>query len=408
MSYQNLAIALNPLREDDFKTNLFSAQLKETLGVDIPTVPVEELASYDYVFFEIQYDYTRDIYAFMARQVIPPVLDARIREGTAGILLSMPLEGFFHILPMVHDWIYRHHYPCHGIFYVTGSLSAQLVYDKMVEQRVFKYPEKINIIRFQYMEWYNNNAPVEFKTPPLEKKFLCLNKKSRLHRLMLLYVMKKLSLLDNFFYSYIEPVTDRLKTETSCHFEEPALLDTTIETPIFLDYVDETSALVVNDVYPGASSSVENYFNRSLFSVVNETQFTDTESSYQSIPYVFPSDKTFKALYFHHIPIINGGQGIVRYLRMSGYDVFDDIVDHSYDSITDSKDRFRSMCRSIKLVNDRYVTLVACETLRHRLKDRLIKNAEFLTCHRGKFLSLVEIDLQAALRRASKNHTLPY
>jgi hypothetical protein len=45
------------------------------------------------------------------------------------------------------------------------------------------------------------------------------------------------------------------------------------------------------------------------------------------------TEKTFHALIAEQIPIIIGYKGIVEHCRQMGFDMFDDLVDHSYDTI---------------------------------------------------------------------------
>jgi hypothetical protein len=57
-----------------------------------------------------------------------------------------------------------------------------------------------------------------------------------------------------------------------------------------------------------------------------------TETLYNHTPGLF-SEKTLHALFAQQIPIVLGSQGLVAGIRAHGFDMFDDIVDTSYDSL---------------------------------------------------------------------------
>ena len=57
-----------------------------------------------------------------------------------------------------------------------------------------------------------------------------------------------------------------------------------------------------------------------------------TETLYDPVPGLF-SEKTLHALFAQQIPIVIGSQGLVSSVRAHGFDMFDDIVDTSYDSL---------------------------------------------------------------------------
>jgi len=84
-------------------------------------------------------------------------------------------------------------------------------------------------------------------------------------------------------------------------------------------------------------------YTKSLFHLVAESRVIEP----------LLSEKTFKCLYVQQIPIFCAAAGTVSHLRDLGFDMFDDIVDHSkYDSITDWKQRIVAMHAVIDTVID--------------------------------------------------------
>ena len=68
-------------------------------------------------------------------------------------------------------------------------------------------------------------------------------------------------------------------------------------------------------------------YDHTWINIVTETQYTESPG--------IISEKTIFALISGQIPIIIGYQGIVEDCRRLGFDMFDDIVDHSYDNMED-------------------------------------------------------------------------
>ena len=80
--------------------------------------------------------------------------------------------------------------------------------------------------------------------------------------------------------------------------------------------------------YPG-SSNEENFvrlaqvYGSCAFNIVTETLYDEYPGLY--------SEKTLLAFLAHQIPIMIGTPRLVEKLRLQGFDMFDDIVDHGYD-----------------------------------------------------------------------------
>lgn len=79
------------------------------------------------------------------------------------------------------------------------------------------------------------------------------------------------------------------------------------------------------------SSNVANYYyiNQNILAPINISVETRT-SEY------FPTEKSFLALFTQRIPIIFAENYRIRDLKLEGFDMFEDYVDHSYDTITET------------------------------------------------------------------------
>jgi len=88
-------------------------------------------------------------------------------------------------------------------------------------------------------------------------------------------------------------------------------------------------------------------------------------------PKVFITEKTWKPIASGQLFMILGDPGTIEHLREQGIDCFDDIIDHNYDAIEDTRERIAELHRSLDklLKQDLYnINLLT--------KQRRTKNAE--------------------------------
>ena len=88
----------------------------------------------------------------------------------------------------------------------------------------------------------------------------------------------------------------------------------------------------------------------------------------------FVSEKYLNSIYGCNFPIVISNAGTVSYLRDNGFDVFDDVVDHSYDSESNPVLRvYHAVQKNMHLLKDRNYAL----TKWNQCKDRFIENLNF-------------------------------
>lgn len=90
--------------------------------------------------------------------------------------------------------------------------------------------------------------------------------------------------------------------------------------------------------YPGCENddnfiALDYIYGSTAVNIVTETQFFPLTG--------IVTEKTFHAWMAEQVPIIIGHRGIVEHCRQMGFDMFDDLVDNSYDTI-DGPDRIRA------------------------------------------------------------------
>jgi len=101
------------------------------------------------------------------------------------------------------------------------------------------------------------------------------------------------------------------------------------------------------------------------------------------------TEKTLMSMYAGTIPIWVGGWRIPDYLKQAGFDTFDDIVDHSYQSLVDPLDRCR---KAVELNLELLRNFDLAKQLNQECCNRLKKNVELLESNYFRTQCLAIID----------------
>jgi hypothetical protein len=206
----------------------------------------------------------------------------------------------------------------------------------------FKNP-KPNIAYFPY--WYLSQQsipPREIKADLNQNrkyKLSCLNRRSRYHR------------VENYVRLKSQPYFDKLLFVMHNNFDqENEIKEAPNSTGQSLDTVWNES--YINEFLLDCPSFEEHQINDHT---VDHPAYTDsyvnyvTESSAKS-DILFLSEKTWKPFIAGQFGIWLGNPGTVEFLRSIGFDVFDDLIDHSYDYELDFHQRIKLLHQSISQI----------------------------------------------------------
>lgn len=115
----------------------------------------------------------------------------------------------------------------------------------------------------------------------------------------------------------------------------------------------------------------DNRFFSAIINLVCET----TEDDHHPINL---SEKTFKAFAWHQIPIWHSKEGTASVVRNLGFDLFDDIIDHSYDLESNYVGRKELILNELDRFRLKYPTNDSINELRKNLYTRLEANNRLL------------------------------
>lgn len=215
-------------------------------------------------------------------------------------------------------------------------------------------------------------------TPVLEKNFesrttyLSLNRNQRTHRAMLLALLYKLDIQDQGLVScmFKDQITD-LFEYTQWHTDKKSIFEEGFvsfkQQQLIIQDNYNIYELSPNDNVTNFKNKLAEYYKDTFVEIIAETSYT--EACYNL------TEKTLNSIYGCCFPILLCSQGSVKFLRNMGIDVFDDVVDHSYDSIADPTDRlYHAVVDNIRLLTDQ-------EFVKNQWKynqSRFVNNIDFV------------------------------
>lgn len=240
----------------------------------------------------------------------------------------------------------------------------------------------------QYDE-FNKRKPIYDKNIDSTITFACLNRVFRFSRLTLVCY-----LLGNEFdkTGYISFDTSELDKKAPSLWRNQTWLEycnwnlstiTGKERELILQgfeklKISTDTASTINEpdtVFAAQKNNVDNFVNflepiykNTFIEIVGETTFSE--------PSFLVTEKTLNTIWGCNFPIMIGGQGIVSHIRNDlGIDVFDDIIDHSYDI---ESDPVRRLTQAINLNKDLLKDVDNVKKLWKESMHRFIKNNEIL------------------------------
>lgn len=284
----------------------------------------------------------------------------------------------------------------------------------LVLHNCFNMPEDRANLRFVYWvpDWvisprndYRLLDPVDTKCPSSAKIWISLNNNRRMHRYLTSMYLLGID-LERTGYLTLDPHTiqEHQSWQTWLSWwkynERNEIFSVEDSFEILakgFDKIKRNQGFVgkTYTVQTTPSNNTENFdrylrhlYNQSLVEIVNTTIWYPDHGA-------CICEKYIHTIYGKNLPIIIGAKNTVKTIRDLGFDVFDHVIDHSYDNIDDPVKRLITALETNKklLADFDYVSRCwqACESAMRKNID-LAKHAEH-TCHER----LIEIIKQQVL-----------
>ena len=223
---------------------------------------------------------------------------------------------------------------------------------------------------------YKKLAPVLDKNLSSEKTFLSLNRNSRAHRAAVVSLIYGLGLQNNGLIScmFKDKISDIVKfinwnfSNDQIHIKTLFQKGFNVFEKSILSITDERDIYKSghNDNITNFKNKLTEYYKNTFVEIISETSYT--ESCF------LLTEKTLNSIYGCNFPIIICSQNSVEFLRNLGMDMFDDVIDHSYDKISDPIDRlYSAIVDNIELLTNNENT----KKLWLKNRSRFLANIEF-------------------------------
>lgn len=270
--------------------------------------------------------------------------------------------------------------------------------EQVIYEIAFKYPNKTFIIFNQYMDtkplyinelldnvyfvhWsYIMYAYDEYKQINIPNKNnnsrkigIAFNRQMREHRTVLVSYLYGLNMQHNMYISAI------IMNNSNC--------DIMLETGWDFANFDNFKQTIVNGYKQIPHNEVEDFYydKNGNFSIDNVFNFNNNKYSlYQDsfveiitetlyhVPMGIITEKYLHSVYGRNFPILISAVNTVQHLRDIGFDVFDDVVDHSYDTVVDPIARMEMAIQKNKhLIEDYNTTIQLWNKLQYRFDDNI-------------------------------------
>jgi hypothetical protein len=223
----------------------------------------------------------------------------------------------------------QHHMPSNSYVFVSSNTSANKL---------------SNFVTFHDFElWYYqrniNVAPLAVHDQPRERDFTCLSRLHKWWRATAMADLHRSGILDNSYWSYCETPYG---PDTDCPIEVDMIMQLRHDRNKFLDGAPYISDELSDADRNNHSVMEPKYFANAYCNIVLESQFDVDQSNG-----AFITEKTFKPIKHGQLFFVGGAAGSLQVLRDLGYRVFDNILDNSYDKITNHTQRWESLRDSI-------------------------------------------------------------
>ena len=196
--------------------------------------------------------------------------------------------------------------------------------------------------------------------------------KIRLHRAFLLMLVEHFN-LTNYEYTLCWKNTEVNRTRMTQEAPQyKEIIDSANLNISTRQYLFGHERLLDQGLQYGHKTNADNYqaflqqnvFDPSCYSLITEPAFYERET--------IITEKTIMAIYGGTMPIWVGGWRIADWMRDQGFDVFDDLIDHSYQDLTDPYDRcYQAVYKNYELLHDFETSKKVIECSQDRLQHNL-------------------------------------
>lgn len=277
------------------------------------------------------------------------------------------LETQLNIRNQIAEWFRSHQHS--SLIWVSVNPDVNDIFAEIANIKYYHLPE------YHALYW-PIFATTAITDQDLERKFLSLNKRAEPVRQLLCHWAQRPDFKDSFWFSYLgesdyqgelysddawQRNNEQLKLWYSA-WPELRLLADPPKRFITLDNIEDYHR--PDHVLDPTWLPNQELYATSFISVISETSMRSIEPNF--------SEKTFRSIMLGHPILLLGSQYSIRQLRRWRFDVYDDIIDHSYDLEPDHIHRARKVFQELERLNT--LELDRCSQLRADIQQRRLQN----------------------------------
>lgn len=355
----------------------YSLHDKEVVKIE-PNVGYYAKEKFEGDFFYIQFSNAESFSMFAIDTLVPQDILEQVRAGKVFLVLDNGLEHFYECADAIYrDVVIKHNIPAEQIIFLS-AVPTMHEHVKNLASRL-QLPE-IKVDWFSLFEATGKDAGRHGvvalpKKKRYTKKFLNLNRRWRLHRPLLITLLKSKNLLDQGHISFApsddgqdwNTVYPKLENMYAHHTEISNILKKHSDVKKLPAMYLDTEDLVTNRAMH--ENSIEYYYMETYFSIVNETTY------HENTPFL--SEKIFKTIAMGHPFIMVTAPNSLQYLKELGYKTYEPFIDESYDSIEDPGDRILAILDEVERL---------CSMSEKVLRKQWLPNVRTIAAHNRKLL----------------------
>jgi hypothetical protein len=325
-------------------------------------------------FYRIQYQHFKKV-----DYVPDKIIKFAQKNKNFYIFLDDSVEGYAYLnFNIVYDFVVSNNLE-NKVIYVSGHLDVKNEYDAWLQNKKIEsvfYVCSNNIWFWKTRSWVKD-FNIEIDTNKTVW-YSCLNNRPREHRLATVTYLDYLNLLDLGYVSANDKSYE-ISNRSGIDYQFKDILYTPIsiynikyaeilkehaekvqpKLPLIVDVADLANKCLPHDLSP-------EIYNNALINLVTETYYF---KQYNMTSEMFITEKTWKVFTAKQIPVIIGPKGILDKLRNFGFDVFDDLIDNSYDNEPDSIRLFSAINSMNRIIKNYSVEQISKLTEQRRLKN---------------------------------------
>jgi hypothetical protein len=228
---------------------------------------------------------------------------------------------------------------------------------------------------------YTKLEPAIDKNFDSEYNYVSLNRNQRSHRAFLISLLhadglNQHGLISCMFKNNVKDILEYLQWPLDAHMQDTVLRGFNLakKSTTLLGDSREIYTTGNNDNIGNFNKKLRTYYRETFVEIVTETNCTEKCFNL--------TEKTLNSIYGCNFPILISSPGAVKFLRDMGLDMFDDIIDHSYDLVDNPIDRIQQAVYNNRriLTDNHYVKKIWLEN-----QQRFLSNVNFVKHNMYKY-----------------------